>query len=213
MNASLNFSVQSKPGTLLDMPIKMSGITTDGATAKPTVKNPQTSSRMTQLIIVCCHAIYRCDRHACDPYNESYWLLQPFQKSTAQKPGEHETFILHIQAALNTLQFGFRGEESTVVFSGGATAGSKTALSEARSYGAVMRYLSGEAWAESVAERVLLEERATDSYQNLLFSIIQFRKRTGEYPSDITVITHTFKEERILVFLYSDSSFKSMTVD
>jgi hypothetical protein len=45
---------------------------------------------------------------------------------------------------------------------------------------------------------ILLEEQATDSFQNLLFSILQFRKATGNYPKQIRVITHAFKAKRFL---------------
>jgi len=44
----------------------------------------------------------------------------------------------------------------------------------------------------------LLEEQATDSFQNLLFSILLFRKATGNYPKQIRVITHAFKAKRFL---------------
>jgi hypothetical protein len=45
---------------------------------------------------------------------------------------------------------------------------------------------------------ILLEEEATDSFQNLLFSILLFRKATGRYPRHIRVITHAFKARRFL---------------
>jgi hypothetical protein len=45
---------------------------------------------------------------------------------------------------------------------------------------------------------ILLEEEATDSFQNLLFSILLFRKATGNYPKQIRVITHAFKSKRFL---------------
>jgi hypothetical protein len=45
---------------------------------------------------------------------------------------------------------------------------------------------------------ILLEEQATDSFQNLLFSILLFRKTTGKYPKQIRIITHAFKAKRFL---------------
>jgi hypothetical protein len=45
---------------------------------------------------------------------------------------------------------------------------------------------------------ILLEEQATDSFQNLLFSILLFRKATGRYPKQIRIITHAFKAKRFL---------------
>jgi hypothetical protein len=45
---------------------------------------------------------------------------------------------------------------------------------------------------------ILLDEQATDSFQNLLFSILLFRKATGKYPKQIRIITHAFKARRFL---------------
>lgn len=46
--------------------------------------------------------------------------------------------------------------------------------------------------------RVIAETHATDSYQNILFSLLQFRLLTGTYPKDVTVVTHQFKEARFM---------------
>lgn len=43
-----------------------------------------------------------------------------------------------------------------------------------------------------------MESHATDSYQNLLFSILSFRLHVGVYPERVTVVTHEFKRERFL---------------
>jgi hypothetical protein len=44
----------------------------------------------------------------------------------------------------------------------------------------------------------LAEPHATDSYQNVLFSLLLFRLKTGVYPRRITVVTHEFKRSRFL---------------
>lgn len=97
-------------------------------------------------------------------------------------------------------------EKNLLVFSGGKTKSSQTSKSEARSY-------YHAALAEELVEghhgggrthrlfsrgRVLLEEDATDSLQNLLFSILLFRKTTGSYPKHIRLVTHAFKTKRFL---------------
>lgn len=46
--------------------------------------------------------------------------------------------------------------------------------------------------------RVLAENHATDSYQNVLFSILRFRQATGVYPRRVTVVTHEFKRARFM---------------
>jgi hypothetical protein len=45
---------------------------------------------------------------------------------------------------------------------------------------------------------IIAETHATDSYQNLLFSLLRFRLHTGHYPRRITVVTHEFKRRRFL---------------
>lgn len=42
------------------------------------------------------------------------------------------------------------------------------------------------------------EIHATDSYQNLLFSILHFHTLTSNYPAQITLISHAFKRARFL---------------
>jgi dihydrofolate synthase len=42
------------------------------------------------------------------------------------------------------------------------------------------------------------EERALDSYQNILFSIIQFWRITSRWPSSLTIVSHAFKQRRIV---------------
>ncbi|KAF2853086.1 hypothetical protein T440DRAFT_318329 [Plenodomus tracheiphilus IPT5] len=168
------------------------------------------------LVIVCCHAIFLPDAETAEfplhsPHDERNWLLAPFQKSNPEtgKPGEHETFLAHVKAGLDALTVGTDQEHppsNLLVLSGGVTKRSQTTMSEARSYyHAVL--------AEELAEGhlhggrahhmfskgyVLLEEQATDSLQNLFFSIILFRKTTGIYPKQIRIITHAFKSARFL---------------
>ena len=175
------------------------------------------------LVIVCCHAIFHPDIEAPNfptysPHDESNWHLASFQKSdpATGKPGEHETFLAHIQAGLDVMTTGANAtwkedvpwnQDSTVlVFSGGATKQSLTSLSEARSYyhAALAQELGqghiggGRAHQLYSKGRILLEEKATDSLQNLLFSILLFRQTVGRYPQNIRIITHAFKTKRFL---------------
>jgi hypothetical protein len=133
-----------------------------------------------------------------NPYEESSWLLKPFQRSNSStgKPGEHETFLLHVQAGVNAL----RREGTVLVFSGAKT--EHAPLSEAASYQNILLQCFGESDLVQRAMsdgRILCEEAATDSYQNLLFSLIKYYEVQEEWPQMITVITHAFKENRFLV--------------
>jgi hypothetical protein len=184
---------------------------------------PKYNKNIENLVIVCCHAIFHPDVEAPDfptnnPHDESNWHLAPFQKSdpATGKPGEHETFLAHIQASLDIMTTGSNAtwkedvpwnQDSTIlVFSGGATKQSLTPMSEARSYyhAALAQELGqgyiggGRAQQLYSKGRILLEECATDSLQNLLFSILLFRQTIGRYPKNIRVITHAFKSRRFL---------------
>lgn len=61
-------------------------------------------------------------------------------------------------------------------------------------------------WSQNLAyrfstqchERISAEIHATDSYQNLLFSILHFHTLTTNYPTRIMLISHAFKRARFL---------------
>ena len=143
----------------------------------------------TQLVLVCCHATYTGDG---SDTGEDQWVLQPFQRSNPRtgKPSEHETFIAHILAGALAVE---NRPEAVLMFSGGMT--HESAFTEAEGYEKVFQSLGGNSAA---VKRYDLENWATDSYQNLLFSILRFRQLTSHYPDSITVITHAFKERRFL---------------
>jgi len=48
----------------------------------------------------------------------------------------------------------------------------------------------------TVRARTITEEYATDSFENLLFSICRFHEVTGTYPSKISMVSFTFKRQR-----------------
>ena len=152
------------------------------------------SDRCRDLVIVCCHAICENDQEWVGEHN---WRLQPFQCSNAasSKPSEHETFVLHIlTAAMSHL---YR-PETLVMFSGGRTS-SESDKSEAGSYADVLENMQLSVNGKPLqCGSLALEERATDSYQNLVFSILRFKQVVGQYPRNVTVITHAFKERRFL---------------
>lgn len=144
------------------------------------------------LIIVCCHATYLGDGR--NHPEESDWLLEEFQRSNPRtgKPSEHETFIAHVITGAFALE---NNPLAMLCFSGGTTTKERV-RSEAEGYQTVYLGLFGKVHAG--IERHATEQYATDSYQNLLFSILRFRKLVGRYPEFVTVITHAFKEDRFL---------------
>lgn len=75
----------------------------------------------------------------------------------------------------------------------------ETRRSEARSYAALAR---ARAWfgaleAPPAPAALLLEERACDSFSNVLFALTLFRERVGAWPARLTLVSHGFKRARL----------------
>ncbi|KAJ5651809.1 hypothetical protein N7507_009235, partial [Penicillium longicatenatum] len=147
--------------------------------------------QLNHLIIVCCHAIYAGGpKHG---LSEDEWFIESFQK------GETPTFISHAKAGLKALS---EDPRALLVFSGGATKKSRTDFSEGQSYHKLAQennyFHDPVAITKTYTSRIIAEDLATDSYQNVLFSLLRFRLDTGVYPQRVTVVTHEFKRARFM---------------
>jgi hypothetical protein len=141
------------------------------------------------LIIVPGHAVYVGDSPA-DAYDGTKWM----GTYAGYKYNDEVTnYVGHIQRGI---MLSDRDTKSVLIFSGGKTR-KGTQLSEAESY----RNLAIQnSWfgADRVGNKTRIEEYATDSFENLLFSIQLFRllHTTKKYPDKVTVVGLRFKRKR-----------------
>ncbi|OTA89996.1 hypothetical protein M434DRAFT_23159 [Hypoxylon sp. CO27-5] len=164
---------------------------TDVRSALDKVRGPENrmlSKQPEHLIIVCCHGIWHGG--PARGHDENEWLIAEFQK------GETPTFIEHIKAGLHVLK---GDNKSILMFSGGPTR-RETRLSEARSYAnlAHANAYFGIIPEVDAVQRVSCEERALDSYYNVLFSLIKFWYDYDTWPRKLTIVSHAFKKERLV---------------
>ncbi|CAH0002995.1 unnamed protein product [Clonostachys byssicola] len=119
---------------------------------------------------------------------ESEWLIADFQR------GETPTFVEHARAGVRLLAE--HGRDAILAYSGGPTR-KEIKLSEAQSYANIAR--ENAYWGFPIPEgQIILEERALDSYHNVLFSLTLFFSRFGAWPRHMTIVSHAFKRPRLI---------------
>ncbi|CDK25765.1 unnamed protein product [Kuraishia capsulata CBS 1993] len=151
----------------------------------------------THLIMVPCHGIWDSKVYssanpkpakAGEAVNE--WHLASFQIPTK----DNISFIEHAKIAID--EFKKDKDNSVLVFSGGFTKAG-VEQSESRSYFELSRAL-GLLDTEDEHAGVECEEYARDSYENVLFSLLKFRKTTGSFPTKYTIVGFEFKRHRFI---------------
>lgn len=142
------------------------------------------------LVVVCGHAVFvGGDFSDAAAAEEASWYLEPYQRA----PGAAAALVTHMKAGVALAN---ANEASLLIFSGGMTRAPAGSLSEATSYYLVSRACGWFGAGDAVATRAFTEERARDSYENVLFSIARFRELTGSVPRHLTVVGYAFKRDR-----------------
>jgi hypothetical protein len=155
------------------------------------------------LIIVAGHSVLISGDVENAARDDSVWWLYDYQRNR----GLPQAIVSHIQAGI---RLALEDEKSLLVFSGGETRSQTGPETEGGSYFRVADALhlwdgrdifdnnEGAAGnnASTVRARTATEEYATDSFENLLFSICRFREVTGAYPTTISMISFSFKRQR-----------------
>jgi hypothetical protein len=176
------------------------------------------ATKATKLIVVAGHSVTISGHLQDADHDESDWYLLDYQKHH----GLPEAIVKHIEAGIGHAG---KDSEALLIFSGGQTRATIGPESEGSSYYRVAdvmniwsqpiarrgkQYFRGSSDTNNHSEnqdmmddptrtvraRTITEEYATDSFQNLLFSICRFYEITGKYPTEITMISYTFKQHR-----------------
>jgi hypothetical protein len=131
------------------------------------------------LIVVAGHSVVISGHLSDADRDESDWFLLEYQKGK----GLPQSIVAHIREGIHQAA---KDPRSLLLFSGGETRGQTGPLNEGTSYFHVADAMNlwgeantfGTVAAGSVRSRSMSEEFATDSFQNLLFSICRFYEIT-----------------------------------
>ncbi|MBI2689954.1 MAG: hypothetical protein HYX27_26925 [Acidobacteria bacterium] len=135
------------------------------------------------IVAVAGHAICSDCRN---PFDESNWILLPFQR------GEVECYIGHIAAGVRAVAV---DPAALLIFTGGCSREAAGPRSEAQSYYWIADRLGWFGHPE-VRQRTITEEFARDSHENLLYSVCRAREYGGSYPEHVTFVSWEFKRQR-----------------
>ena len=149
------------------------------------ISNTMNSRKETELIIVPGHGVCKAGRTSPQfAALDASWV--------GIYPGEAPFYLAHIIAGI---ELAMSNPASLLSFSGGQTRAAAGPRSEAESYRDIARDAAW--WSDAAFEnRMLLEEFARDSLENLLFSLALFRRETECWPDKITVVGWRFKADR-----------------
>jgi len=150
------------------------------------------------LVLVAGHAVLDPHAESLDSANtrESVWYLMDYQRNQDMP----EVLVSHIQRGVAEAA---ADPKALLAFSGGQTRSEAGPHDEGSSYYRVAEHYgwwgydaSSDDSKLSVVQRTVTEDFATDSFQNLLFSICRFHEVVGKYPARITVVGFSFKMQR-----------------
>ncbi|KFZ01169.1 hypothetical protein V501_10165, partial [Pseudogymnoascus sp. VKM F-4519 (FW-2642)] len=152
-----------------------------------------------KLVVVCCLATWVGTKDT-----EDKWVGMPAQGTRkgwgmdVANPQERECWKKHIWKGLEVLKE--MDGEGVLMFSGGPWY-DNSRISAAKSYQDFARasnywgYLRGDKYKD-YPSRIITEDRAMDSLQNVMFSLIEFNIRYKNFPEEMRVISYELKRER-----------------
>jgi len=142
-----------------------------------------------RLVMVPCHGVFAGSTLA-EAEDESAWQLDSWMRTHVP------SLVGHVRGGLAD-----SGPDDLLMFSGGRTK-REARRSEAAGYAAVAEAVwTGAHAADAHAPPKpawALEEHARDSFENLLFSVCEYRRIRGRYPESVTVVGFAFKRKRFV---------------
>lgn len=155
--------------------------------------------QLDHLIMVAGHAVTMAESLDRADSNDGVWFLLEYQR----RQDMPAALVGHIRRGVEVAA---ADPKSLLVFSGGQTRSEAGPRDEGSSYyrvaehyrwwGASSRKARDGQMGLAVAQRTVTEEFATDSFQNLLYSICRFQEVVGHYPRKVTVVSFDFKRQR-----------------
>lgn len=151
-------------------------------------QNINSNDKMNKLIIIPCHSIWL--NGPTGGLDQQEWLLALFQ----MEGQDHLCFREHIKLGFEELR---KDDQSLLVISGGCTKEQAGRVSEASSYELLAKSIVEDSRSD-LWNRVILEEFARDSFENVLFLICKFYETKKIYPEQVTIVGFEFKRDRFV---------------
>lgn len=153
-------------------------------------------SSLNHLVVVAGHAVAVAESLESVDWQDEVWYLMDYQRNQDLP----KVLVSHIEHGVTVAA---QDPAALLVFSGGQTRSGAGPRDEGSSYYRVAEHYSWWGHASGLLEpgllinqRTVTEDFATDSFQNLLFSICRFHEVVGNYPERITVVGFEFKRQR-----------------
>mmetsp|Transcript_61125 Transcript_61125/g.184793 ORF Transcript_61125/g.184793 Transcript_61125/m.184793 type:complete len:382 (+) Transcript_61125:39-1184(+) len=167
------------------------------ATPEAGAFNADNLQGLQHLVLVAGHAVVLADTLDGIDKHDGSWYLEGYQRGQGLPGAFVNQIRLGVEAAA-------RDPRALLVFSGGQTRSAAGPRDEGSSYYRVAEHYrwwgraqpAGAAAGIPVSQRAVTEDFATDSFQNLLFSLCRFKEVVGHYPSRVTVVSFDFKRRR-----------------
>ncbi|KFX97693.1 hypothetical protein V490_02674 [Pseudogymnoascus sp. VKM F-3557] len=152
-----------------------------------------------KLVVVCCLATWIGERDS----DDNMWVVIPGQETRKgwgmdmANPSEKECWKRQIWKGLQELAV--MGEKGVLMgpwYKGKPTSAAQSYLDYCKTSNYFNMFKADKYNDKDLPSRIFTEDRAMDSFQNIIFSLIEFNKRYRNFPEEMTVISYELKRTR-----------------